>query len=126
MDKQAGQVAEISLTRMKISAYKHSQAGWPGCRDESPKMPSQVIFNNCQNNVKITKCSHINTREIHSAYWTVSVRGPARLPINRPLVTYSLVQRNLESFDVCVDIYLSSSVFCRLLLCLNILKINNL
>ena len=24
---------EISLTGMKISSYKHSQAGWPGCQD---------------------------------------------------------------------------------------------
>jgi hypothetical protein len=42
MDKRAGPVVEISLERgeisligMEISPYKHSQAGWPGCRDES-------------------------------------------------------------------------------------------
>ena len=54
MDKRAGPVAEISLERgeisltgMGISPYKHSQAGWPGCRDESSKIPPQAIFNNC-------------------------------------------------------------------------------
>ena len=59
MDKRAGPVAEISLERgeisltgMGISPYKHSQAGWPGCRDESSKIPPQAIFNNCQINVK--------------------------------------------------------------------------
>jgi hypothetical protein len=41
MNKQAGLVAEISLERgeisltgMKISAQKHSQAGWSSCQDE--------------------------------------------------------------------------------------------
>ena len=64
MDKRAGPVAEISLERgeisltgMGISLYKHAQAGWPGCRDESSKIPPQVIFNNCQINVKTTKLS---------------------------------------------------------------------
>ncbi len=40
MDKRAGPLAEISLetgeispTGMKIFPYKHSQAGWPACRD---------------------------------------------------------------------------------------------
>ena len=63
MDKRAGPVAEISLERgeisltgMGISPYKHSQAGWPGCRDESSKIPPQVIFNNCQINVKTRNC----------------------------------------------------------------------
>ena len=64
MDKRADPVAEISLergeislTRMEISPYKHSQAGWPGCRDESSEIRPQAIFNNCQNNVKTTKLS---------------------------------------------------------------------
>jgi hypothetical protein len=64
MDKRAGPVAEISLERgeisltgMGISPYKHSQAGWPGCWDESSKIPLQAIFNNCQINVKTTKLS---------------------------------------------------------------------
>jgi hypothetical protein len=64
MDKRSGPVAEISLERgeisltgMEISPYKHSQAGWPGCRDESSKIPPQAIFNNCQINVKTTKLS---------------------------------------------------------------------
>jgi hypothetical protein len=64
MDKRAGLVAEISLERGEISLtgmgilpYKHLQAGWPGCRDESSKIPPQVIFNNCQINVKTTKLS---------------------------------------------------------------------
>ena len=48
---------EISLTGMKISPYKRSQVGQPGCRDESSKIPPQAIFNNCQNNVKRTKLS---------------------------------------------------------------------
>jgi hypothetical protein len=50
--KRAGLVAEIllergeiSLTGMEISPYKHSQAGYPGCRDESSKIPPQAIFN---------------------------------------------------------------------------------
>ena len=61
MDKRAGPVAEISLERgeisltgMEISPYKHSQAG---CRDESSKIPPQAIFNNCQNNINVTKLS---------------------------------------------------------------------
>jgi hypothetical protein len=52
MDKRAGPVAEIllergeiSLTGMEISPYKHWQAGWPVCRDESSKIPPQAIFN---------------------------------------------------------------------------------
>ena len=64
MDKRAGPVAEISLERgeisltgMEISPYKHSQAGYPGCQDESSKIPPQAIFNNCQTNVKTTKLS---------------------------------------------------------------------
>ena len=80
MDKRAGPVAEISLERgeislergeislergeisltgMGISPYKHSQAGWPGCRDESSKIPPHAIFNNCQikSNVKTIKLS---------------------------------------------------------------------
>ena len=64
MDKRAGPVADISLERgkisltgMGISPYKHSQAGWSGCRDESSKIPPQAIFNNCQINVKTTKLS---------------------------------------------------------------------
>ena len=60
MDKRAGPVAEISfergysglisLTGMEISPCKHLQAGYPGCWDESSKIPPQAIFNNCQNN----------------------------------------------------------------------------
>ena len=57
MDKRAGPVAEISFERgsisftgMEISPYKHLQAGYPGCRDESSEIPPQAIFNNCQNN----------------------------------------------------------------------------
>jgi hypothetical protein len=54
MDKRAGPVAE---TRMEISPYKQSQAGYPGFRDESSKIMPQAIFNNCQNNLKTTKLS---------------------------------------------------------------------
>jgi hypothetical protein len=55
MNKRAAPVAEISLergeislTKMKISAHKHSQAGWSSCQDEGSKMLPQAIFNNCQ------------------------------------------------------------------------------
>jgi hypothetical protein len=54
MDKRAGPVAE---TRMEISPYKQSQAGYRGCQDESSTILPQAIFNNCQNNVKTTKLS---------------------------------------------------------------------
>ena len=45
----------ILLTGMKISPYKYSEMGWPGCWHASSKMPLQAILNNCQNNVKTTK-----------------------------------------------------------------------
>jgi hypothetical protein len=58
MDKRAGPVAEISLERgeisrtgMKISPYKHTY------RDENSKVRPQAIFNNCQNNINVTKLS---------------------------------------------------------------------
>jgi hypothetical protein len=69
MDKRAGPVAEISLERgeisltgMEIFPYKHSQAGYPGCQDESSKITPQAIFNNCQTNVKTTKLSRLPDR----------------------------------------------------------------
>ena len=47
MDPQAGwlcQNATILLIGMQISSHKHSQAGWPGCRDECSKMLSCKLF----------------------------------------------------------------------------------
>jgi hypothetical protein len=51
MDKQAGPLREISLataeispTGMKISPSKHSQVGWPGCRDDSSKKLCEKPF----------------------------------------------------------------------------------
>ena len=69
----------------------------PGCRDESSKIQLQAIFNSlskqqnvltyCQNKKIVPgsgmKFSHINTGEIHPAYWAVSLSGPAQLNINR-------------------------------------------
>jgi hypothetical protein len=49
----------------------------------------QAIFNNCQNNKIVPasrmKFSPINTREIHPAYWAVSLSGPAWLPYKQAL-----------------------------------------
>ena len=100
MDKQTsplGEISplssEISLTEMKISPYKHSQAGWPGYRDESSKMPPQAIFNNCQNNeifpASVMKFSHINTRQIHPAYRAVLLGELVRLPYKQPLTLFT-------------------------------------
>jgi hypothetical protein len=42
---------KISLTGIKISPHKHSQAGWHGCQDESSKILPQAILTT----VKTTK-----------------------------------------------------------------------
>jgi hypothetical protein len=78
MDKRACR----DLAYRNENLYKHSQAGWPGCRDENLKMMPQAIFNNCQNN-KIVPASRMtfsytNTKEIHPAHRDVSISGPAQ------------------------------------------------
>jgi hypothetical protein len=42
--KATSQNAAILLIGMQISSHKHSQAGWPGCRDECSKMLSCKLF----------------------------------------------------------------------------------
>jgi hypothetical protein len=112
MDNWVGPFAEISPERSKISPpgmrmspYKHSQAGRPGSQDESSKMLLQAIFilskQLCRNNKTVPvsgmKFSHINTREIHPAYQADSLSGPAQLTYKQPL---NQVRRVLIRFDM--------------------------
>ena len=99
---------EILLTRLNFFPYKHSQAGWLSCPDESSKMPLQAIFNNCQNN-KIVPAggmtfSHINTRENHPAY-----RGQPWLPYNQSLslTIICLTDFHINLFLVMTHIFLN-------------------
>ena len=86
--KWAGPVAEILLERgkilltgMKISPYKHSQAGYSHFNLLSKQYQNNKIFP-----ASGVKFSHIDTREIHPAYRAVSLSGPAQLPYKQALI----------------------------------------
>ena len=63
MDKRAGPVAEISLERgeisltgMGISPYKHSQAGWPGCRVKVQRCRRKLFLTTVKSMSKQQNC----------------------------------------------------------------------
>ena len=79
---------EISLTGMEISPYKQSQAGSRLVAGMKVQRYRRKLFLTTVKTIQCNKIvpasgmkfSHINTREIHPAYWAVLLSGPARLP----------------------------------------------
>ena len=68
MDKRAGPLAEISLetgeispTGMKIFPYKHSQAGWPACRDNFWRKCACVCSFTCQTMAELSEVREVST-----------------------------------------------------------------
>ena len=120
MDKRAGLVAKILLERdkislagMEISPYKYSQAGQLGCGDESSKILSQAIFNNCQNNKIVPasgmKFSHISTSKRN--YSATRLSSAKRLPYKQAFKNYHAADGGQPAvFRICLSVCSSLAV----------------